>query len=177
VVGGALLGVLRSGTLAASVPGLWIVAALAAAGLAIGVRRGYALFVRGDRLGPGWRARLGHLAAAAVGTGLAGALAGALRLTLAAASPAAGGVPAAFWSEVATAASVAALGLGGGLLLALFWLLLRVRAEAVIRARTELRETLDAGGGPAGKTDRGIGGRGRAPGSDAAVVHRRETGR
>lgn len=168
LVGGALLGVLRSGTLAASVPGLWIVAALAAVGLGIGMRRGYELFVRGDRLGPGWRDRPGPLAAAAVGTGLAGVMAGAMRLTLASASPEAAGLPPDFWSEVATAASVAALGLGGGLLLALFWLLLRARAVAVTRARAELRAVLDAGGPGAGEDDSPGGRPRRAIGSEGA---------
>lgn len=57
-VGGGVLAVLRSGALTAFSPGLWIVAALGAVGLGEGLSQAYALFVRGDRLGPaGWRRR------------------------------------------------------------------------------------------------------------------------
>lgn len=141
-VGGGVLGVLRSGALSASSPGLWTVAGLGVAGLGVGLSQGYALFVRGDRLGPGWRRRLRRVLAAATATALAGLLAGAVRLSVAAVPFQAGGVPPGLWSEVATAAGVAALGLSTSLLLALLWLVLRARAAVVARAREELREAV-----------------------------------
>lgn len=137
--GGGAFAVLRSGALSHASPGLWLVAALAAAGLTSGVRQGYALFVRGDRLGPGWRGRLHRVPAAAVAAALAGALAGGVRLTLAAPPTEVGGLTPAFWSELATAAGVAAFGLSAALLLAALWLPLRIRAGAVGRVRSELR--------------------------------------
>jgi hypothetical protein len=139
-VGGGVIGVLRSGALSASSPGLWTVAGLGVAGLGVGLSQGYALFVRGDRLGPGWRRRLRRVLAAAAATALAGLLAGAVRLSVAAVPFEGGGIPSALWSEVATAAGVAALGLGASLLLTLLWLVLRARAVVVARAREELRE-------------------------------------
>lgn len=142
-VGSGVFAVLRSGTLSASSVGLWIVAGLVAAGLGIGVSLGYALFVRGDRLGGGWRRGSRRVLAAAVGSAMAGVLTGGLRLSLTAALPEPGSTSSAFWSEVATASGVAALGLSGSLLLTLLWLVLQVRAEVVARARTHLRETLE----------------------------------
>lgn len=141
-VGAGLFGVVRSGTVSVSSPGLWIVAVLVAFGLGTGVTRAYALFVRGDRLAPTWRPDLGRIVAAAVATALSGLLFGVLRLTLAVAPPEGPEAWATLWSTVATASGVAALGLCGALLLALLWLLLRVRAEAVRRARRELRQTV-----------------------------------
>lgn len=141
-VGGGVGAVLRSGTLSASTPGLWVVAGLVAVGLGVGVGQAYALFVRGDRLEGEWRRRLRHVLAAAAGTALAGLLAGGIRLSVTVLPTEAGSVPASFWSQMATATGVAAIALSGALLLALFWLLLRARAEVVSRARTELRETV-----------------------------------
>ncbi len=141
-VGAGVLGVLRSGALSASSPGLWTVAGLGVAGLGVGLRQGYALFVRGERLGPGWRRRLRRVLAAAAATALAGLLAGVARLTVTVVSFEGGGIPSALWSEIATAAGVAALGLGTSLLLALLWLVLRARAAVVARARDELREAV-----------------------------------
>lgn len=160
-VGSAVVAVLRSGTLSASSIGLWLVAGLVAAGLGIGVSQGYALFVRGDQLRGGWRRRSRRVLAAAVGSAMAGLLAGGVRLTLTTAPPEAGSTSSAFWSEVSTASGVAALGLSGSLLLALLWLVLRVRAEVVARARTHLRETLDRldGEGRDGERRDGSGGR------------------
>lgn len=148
-VGGGVLAVLRSGALSASSPGLWIVAALGVAGLGVGLGQGYALFVRGDRLGPGWRRKLRRVLAAAVGAALVGLLAGVVRLTVMVVPFEAGRIPSALWSQVATASGIAALGLSAALLLALLWLLLRARAAVVARAREELRRTvgrLDADG-------------------------------
>lgn len=147
-VGGGVLGVLRSGALSAFSPGLWLVAALGAAGLGVGLSQGYALFVRGERLAPGWRRRLGRVPAAAAATAMAGLLAGVARLSVTLAPPEAA-ISAALWAQVATASGVAALGLSASLLLALLWLLLRARATVVVRARDELRRTvgrLDANG-------------------------------
>lgn len=124
------------------VPGLWSVAVLVALGIGVGAREGYALFVRGDRLGPGWRDRSGRVLACAGGSALAGPLAAAIRLSLAV-GPAGGGIPSsAPWSELAAASGLAALGLSGALLLALLWLLLRTRAASVLRARRELRQAV-----------------------------------
>lgn len=136
------LGVIRSGTVSPASPGLWAVAALTAAGLGVGVARGYALFYRGDRLEPGWRHRLDGVLAAAAATGLAGLLAAAVRLTVTAPGATAGGGPTGAWADVATASAVAALGLCASLLLALLWLALRIRADAVSRARAELGEAV-----------------------------------
>lgn len=141
-VGGGFFAVLRSGTVSASSPGLWIVAAVLAAGLGLGVSQGYLLFVRGDRLAARWKRKLRRVLAAAVGTALTGVLAGGIRLTLTAAPMETGSGSAAFWSQLAVATGVAALGLTGSLLLALLWLLLRVRAEVVSRARIQLHETV-----------------------------------
>lgn len=141
-VGSGLAGVLRSETVPATSPGLWSVAVLVALGIGVGAREGYALFVRGDRLGPGWRDRLGRVLACAGGSALAGPLAAAIRLSLAV-GPAGGGIPSsAPWSELAAASGLAALGLSGALLLALLWLLLRTRAASVLRARRELRQAV-----------------------------------
>ena len=143
-VGGGALAALRSGGLSATSPGLWIVAGLGAAGLASGLRQGYALFVRGDRIGPDWRRRLHRLPAAAVAAALAGLLAGAARLSLTVPPPGGGGLPAGSWSHLATAAGIAALALSVSLLLALLWLVLRIRAESVDRARAELRAVVES---------------------------------
>lgn len=143
-VGGSVYAALRSGAVAASAPTLWVVALLAALGLGAAVRQGYTLFVRGDRLRPGWRGRLHRVLAAAVASALAGLLGAGLRLSLTDAPAGAGADAAAFWSQVATAATVAALGLSAALFLALLWLLLRARADAVARARAELREAVGA---------------------------------
>lgn len=149
-VGGGVLGILRSGALSASAPGLWIVAALGAVGLGVGLNQAYALFVRSDRLEPRWQRKLGRVLAAAGATTLAGLLAGATRLTVTAVPLVEDGRdPSVLWSELATASGVAALGLGVSLLLALLWLLLRARGGVVARAREELRRTvgrLDANG-------------------------------
>lgn len=139
-VGAGAFAALRSGVLAASAPTLWVTAGLVALGLGLGVREAYSLFVRGDRLGPGWRAGSHRVLAAAVAAALAGVLGGGVRLTLTAGPGQGGGTAAAFWSEVSTATGVAALSLSASLLLALLWLLLRVRAEVVATARRELRE-------------------------------------
>lgn len=141
---GGVVATLRSEVLPGSSPGLWIVAGLTAHGLALGLRRGYSLFVRGDRLRPGFVRDLRPVLAAAVATALAGLAAGGLRLTLTAAPPGTGAAPAGVWSQVATAAGVAALALSASLVLALLWLLLRIRAEAVRRARARLRESVGA---------------------------------
>lgn len=151
-VGAGVAGALRSGALSASSPGLWILAAFLTAGLVAGVSQGYSLFVRGDRLGPGWSGRLLPVLAAAAATALTGLLAGAVRLSLTVASPETGRTMTDVWSQVATATGVAALGLTGALFLALLWLLLRVRSEVVSRARTELRETVGPLG--SGNTER-----------------------
>lgn len=141
-VGGGVLAVLRSGALTASSPGLWCVAALGVVGLSVGLKEGYALFVRGDRLRAGWRPRSSRVLAAAAGTALVGLLAAGVRLTVTVVPLEAGSALPAVWSQIATASGVAALGLSASLLLALLWLLLRARAEVVDRARTELREAL-----------------------------------
>lgn len=138
---GGIFAALRSGALSPAAPGLWAVAGLGALGLGVGLRRAYRLFVRGDRLAPGWR-RPGRVLAAAAGTAVAGLLAGAVRLILAAAPGTTGATRAAFWSEVSAAAGVGALALSVSLLLVLLWLVLRIRAEAVGRARAELREAV-----------------------------------
>lgn len=143
-VGGGVLGVLRSGVLFASSPGLWTVAGLSAAGFGAGLTHGYALFVRGDRLGSGWQVELGQVLVAAVATALAGLLAGAARLSLTVPPAETGSASTVLWSQLSTAAGVAALGLCASLLLAVLWLLLRARGEVVRRARTELRETIGA---------------------------------
>lgn len=142
-VGGGVLAVLRSGALSASSPGLWIVAALGVAGLGVGLSQGLALFVRSDRLGPGWHRWLRHVLAAAAATGLVGLLAGVVRVTVTVVPIGDGAGPSALWAQVAMASGVAALGLGVSLLLALLWLLLRARAGVVARAREELRRTVE----------------------------------
>lgn len=134
-------GVIRSGTVSPGSPGLWAVAALTAAGLGVGVARGYALFLRGDRFDPEWRHRLDGVLAAAAATAITGLLAAAVRLTVTA-PDAAGGASTGAWAALAAASAVAALGLCASLLIALLWLALRIRAEAVTRARAELREVL-----------------------------------
>lgn len=139
-----VFGVLRSEALTPAAPGLWLVAGLGALGLGTGVRQLYPLFVRGDRLGPGWRRAVDRVLAAAAGTALAGRIAGVLRLTLTAALTGTGGASAPFWSQLSTAAGVAAVGLGASLLLSLLWLLLRVRVDLVSRARAELREMMES---------------------------------
>ncbi len=138
----AAFGVVRSGTVSASAPGLWMVAALAAAGLGQGVARGYALFFRGDPLRSGWRRGIDGVLAAAAATALAGLVAGAVRLTLTVPEAGAGGAATGVWTEVAVASGVAALGLCASVLLALLWLALRVRAEVVGRAHVELRTAI-----------------------------------
>lgn len=143
-VAAGVFAALRSGAVVAASPGLWIVAALAAAGLATGCRQAYALFVRGDRLREGWRRRPGRVLAAATATALAGLLAGGLRLSLTGAPAQLESAPAAAWSEIAVAAGLAGLALSASLLLALLWLLLRVRVERVSRARTRLRKTMES---------------------------------
>lgn len=157
-VGSGVFAVLRSGTLSASSVDLWIVAGVVAAGFGIGVNQGYALFVRGDRLGEGERGRADRVLATAVGSAMAGLLAGGVRLTLTTGSVEAGSASAAFssafWAQIATASGVAALGLSGALLLALLWLALRVRAAVVARARTHLRETLERLDGEGGTGER-----------------------
>lgn len=141
-VGGGFFAVLRSETVSASSPGLLCVAAILAAGLGLGVSQGYLLFVRGDRLAAGWKRKLRRVLVAAGGTALAGALAGGIRLTVTAAPTEAGSGAASFWAQLSTATGVTALGLSASLLLALLWLLLRVRAEGVSRARMELHEAV-----------------------------------
>lgn len=140
-VGLGVLGALRSGTLSSSPSGLWIVAGFLAGGLGLGLRQGYALFVRGDRLRGGWRDGVDRVLAAAVAAGLTGLLAGGLRLSRAgiAGDGGAGAVP---WPEIATATGLAGLALSGALLLALLWLALRVQARRVRRARRRLRELM-----------------------------------
>lgn len=140
-VGAGVLAVLRSGALSASSPGLWTVAALGVGGLGIGLSQGYALFVRGDRLEPGWRRRLQRVPAAAFATAMAGLLAGVARLTVTVAPPEAA-TSSAIWSQVGAASAVAAVGLSASLLLAMLWLLLSARAVGVARAREELRRTV-----------------------------------
>lgn len=141
-VGGGVLSVLRSGALPASSPGLWIVAALGVGGLAVGLSQGFALFVRGERPGPGWRRRIRRVLAASAAAALAGLLAGVVRLTVTLAPPEAE-ISSTLWAQVATASGVAAVGLSASLLLALLWLVLRARAAVVVRARRELRRTVE----------------------------------
>lgn len=143
-VGLGVLGALRSGALSPSSPGLWIVAGLLAAGLGLGLRQGYALFVRGDRLRSGWRDGVDRVLAVAAAAGLTGLLTGGLRLSLTSIPGGPGGTAAAPWSEIATATGLAGLALSGALLLALLWLMLRVQARRVIRARRRLRELIES---------------------------------
>lgn len=144
--GAGLSAVFRTGLLPSPSPAAWAIAALAAVGLGAGVARGYRLFVRGDRPRSGWRRGRHTLLAAAAAAALTGLLAGGLRLTTRAVGTAerAAGIP---WSEVAAASALATLGLSASLILALVWLLLRVRAEvvdrAVERARSEFGEALE----------------------------------
>lgn len=104
--------------------------------------QGYALFVRGDRLGPGWHHRLHRVSAAAAGTAVAGLVAAGVRLTLTAVPDGDGSSWGVLWSQLSTASGVGGLGLSASVILALLWLLLRVRAQAVRRARMDLRKAV-----------------------------------
>lgn len=141
-VGGGVLPVLRAGVLTASSPGLWVVAGLTAAGLGAAVSQGYALFVRGDRLDPIRHHRLHRVSAAAAGTAVAGLVAAGVRLSLTAVPDGDGSSWEVLWSQLSTASGVGGLGLSASVILTLLWLLLRVRAQAVRRARRELQETV-----------------------------------
>ena len=150
--GAGVAGVLRAGILPAASPGVWAVAALGAAGLGAAAARGYRLVVRGTAAAGEAARGLRPLLAAAAGAGLAGLLSAGLRLTTGVAGPreTAAAVP---WSEIAAASALATLGLSVALILALAWLLLRVRADAVRRAVARARSEI---GEPPG---------GRAPGN------------
>lgn len=132
---------LRTGVLRAPSPSLWLVAGLAGLGAGTSLARTYVLFVRGDRLRSGWRRRVDSVLAAAAATGLTGLVTGGFRVTAAApeGEGAAGAVP---WPAVVEGAGLSSLGLSAGLLLALVWLILRLRARSVRRARSKLREIL-----------------------------------
>ncbi|MDP2498372.1 MAG: permease prefix domain 1-containing protein [Candidatus Palauibacterales bacterium] len=144
--GAGIAGVAASGILAPTLPGAWAVTVIGAAGLGMVAARGYGLFVRGSGSSPDVVRRLRDVLAAAAAAALAGLIAAGLRLT-AAPADAATGVP---WSDLTAAAALASLGISVALLLALAWLVLRLRASAVrravARARSELGDTLPSGG-------------------------------
>ena len=133
--------VIRAGLLPAASPGVWAVAAVGAAGLGTAAARGYRLFVRGDAASPGVTHGLGVVPIAAAGAALAGLLSAGLRVTTgaAAAGKTAAGVP---WSEITVGSAVATLGLSVALILALAWLVLRLRGDAVRRAVRRARAEL-----------------------------------
>lgn len=139
--GAGVGGVVRAGVLPASSPGVWAVAAVGAAGIGVACARGYALFVRGAGASRETLRGLRSILVAAAGSAVAGFLGAGLRLTTGPgdAGDSAVGVP---WSEIATSSALATLGLSAALLLALVWLVLRVRADAVrravVRARSEI---------------------------------------
>ena len=140
--GAGIAAVAASGILAPTLPEAWAVTVIGAAGLGVGAARGYGLFVRGSGCSPDVIHRLRDVLTAAAGVALAGLITAGLRLTRAP-GEAAAGVP---WSEITVAAALASLGISIALLLALAWLVLRVRANvvrrAVDRARSELGDAL-----------------------------------
>lgn len=140
--GAGVAGVLRTGILPGPSPGVWAVAAAGGLGLGAAAARGYGLFVRGAASSRDAARGLRDVLAAAAGAGLAGLLSAGLRLTTGPTT----GVP---WSEIAAASALSTLGLSAALVLALAWLVLRVRADAVSRAveraRSALGEAVAAG--------------------------------
>lgn len=144
-------GALRVGLDPAS-PGVWAVALLAAAGLAVALRCAHELWLRSDRHDPmEIRRWLTVQLAAAAGAGLTGTLGGVLRLTVGT-GVGPGPIP---WSEVAAASAVTGLGLSASLLLFLLWIPLQLRTGTVDQARSELRRAVgsDAPPDPSGQID------------------------
>lgn len=152
--GVGVAGVLRAEILPAPSPGVWVAAALGAAGLGTAAARGYGLFVRGGEISRDDVRGLRAVLAAGGAAALAGLLSAGLRVTVLPASPprTAADVP---WSELAAGSALATLGLSVALILALAWLVLRVRAGAVRRAVERARSEIDGvlGSGAPGAMD------------------------
>lgn len=143
---GGAYGALSAGVLEVTSPALWFIMAPTGIGAGLSLSQAYVLFVRGDRLGAGWRHGLDGVLVAAGAVALSGLLAAGLRVTMTApgAQGIASGVP---WLVIVDGSALAALGLSAALLLALSWLLLHLRAASVQQARDGLRNTLAELGG------------------------------